>query len=126
MAIPKPNKDSTIPNNYRPISLLSSLSKIAEKVIAVRLLKEVIDKNILQSEQFGFREKTSTAHAILFIKNDIMNGFKNGKSTSMVLLDIEKAFDTVWHNGLVLKLIKIGISPYLIKIINSYLKKRKF
>ena len=126
LAIPKPNKDSKIPNNYRPISLLSNLSKIAEKVIAVRLLKELIDKNILQSEQFGFREKTSTAHALLFIRNDIMNGFKNGKSTSMVLLDIEKAFDTVWHKGLVFNLIKIGISPYLIKIINSYLRNRKF
>ena len=81
--------------SYRPISLLSVLNKIAECLIAFRLRKDLVEKKIIQNEQFGFQQKCSTAHALQYIKNDIVNGFKTGLSTEMVLLDIKKAFDTV-------------------------------
>lgn len=115
-----------LPENYRPISLLPTLSKILEKIIAIRLVNELKLKQIIQPEQFGFQANHSTSHAIQVIKNDIINGFKNRSTTGMVFLDIQKAFDCVWHNGLIYKMIKIGISPYLIKLIASYLKNRKF
>ena len=126
IAFVKPGKLPTLPENYRPISLLPTLSKILEKIIAIRLVNELKLKQIIQPEQFGFQANHSTSHAIQVIKNDIINGFKNRSPTGMVLLDIQKAFDCVWHNGLIYKMIKIGISPYLIKLIYSYLKNRKF
>ena len=83
-------------------------------------------KNVVQSEQFGFLANHSTSHAIQIIKNDVTNGIKKKQSTSMVLLDIQKAFDCVWHTGLIYKMIKLGFSPNLIKVIHSYLKSREF
>lgn len=122
----KPGKDSTLPVSYRPISLLSLLSKIAEKLIANRIKAELIHKQTIPPEQFGFQSNCSTAHAIMHIKKDILKAINNKSYTTMVMLDIQKAFDTVWHDGLIYKMIKIGISPYLIKLVHSYIKKRSF
>lgn len=82
----------------------------------------MLKKGIIQQEQFGFQQKCSTAHALQNIKNDVMNGFINGQSTAMVLLDMEKAFDTVCHESLIYKMIKVKISPYLIKLVQPYLE----
>lgn len=125
LPFPKPGKPSNKPENLRPISLLSHISKILEKIILLRLQFEVNEKEILQDEQFGFRSKHSTNHALINIITEITNGLNRKESTSMVLLDVEKAFDTVWIDGLVFKLIKHKISPYLIKIIQNYLSNRK-
>ena len=126
LPIPKAGKDPHNPKSYRPISLLSSISKIVEKLIATRLRSELIARNVIQKEQFGFQPKCSTAHALQHIKNDIQSGLKQKKDTAMVMLDMEKAFDTVCHYSLLYKMIKLNISPYLIKLIQSYLKERSF
>ena len=119
--IPKPGKDHSRPINYRPISLLSSLSKIFEQIIINRL-----NLDDIRDEQFGFRKNHSTVHQISRIAEHVTANFNMKKNTGMVLLDVEKAFDTVWHDGLIYKLIARNTEPYLIKIIKSYLKERKF
>ncbi|GJQ88604.1 hypothetical protein Trydic_g6838, partial [Trypoxylus dichotomus] len=82
-------KDST--DGYRPISLLPGLSKVLKKVIQRRFLEVVSEKEILPGFQFGFRQEHSTTHQLL-------------RMPTAVMLDIEKAFDKVWHEGIVYKL----------------------
>lgn len=120
----KPGKINTDPNSYRPISLLTTLSKLVEKIILKRFVDYENKNNILIDEQFGFRTKHSTTQQVTRITNDISINFNLNKVTVMLLLDIEKAFDRVWIDGLLFKLIKYNFPSTLIKLINSYLKNR--
>lgn len=126
LAFPKPNKDKLFPQNYRPISLLPTLSKIFEIIILNRIKKFEGNNNIMREEQFGFRDKRSTIHQLSRITNYITTNFNLNKSTAMILLDIEKAFDTVWHRGLIYKLKLIGMPIHIIKLLQSYQIKRTF
>lgn len=120
----KPGKNDKFPQNYRPISLLPTLSKILEKIILSRLQEEEENKEILIQEQFGFRKYKSTVLQLAKLVDKITKNFNINKTTSVLTLDIEKAFDTVWINGLIYKLINYKFSNYIIKIIISYLKNR--
>ncbi|GBM25257.1 RNA-directed DNA polymerase from mobile element jockey, partial [Araneus ventricosus] len=122
----KPGKDPTDPMSYRPISLLPSISKIAEHILLSRLNDYLEENNILIPEQFGFRKKLSTTHQLLRVTEYIQEGLNNKQKTGAVFLDIQKAFDRVWQDGLIHKLIKYNIPPYLIKIFHSYLTNRNF
>jgi hypothetical protein len=126
IGIPKPGKDKSCTSNYRPISLLSVVGKILEKLIKNRLNMHVESKNIIPDIQFGFRAKHSTSHQIFRLIKYIKNKFKLKKSTGMMLFDIEKAFDSVWHDGLFHKLLLFDFPPYLIKIVKSFLENRSF
>ncbi|GFV19493.1 probable RNA-directed DNA polymerase from transposon X-element [Trichonephila clavipes] len=103
----KPGKDPTLPDSFRPISLLPVLSKITEKIIQKRLCLHLNDNDILIPQQHGFRAGLSTSHQLLRVVEYIKSGFQDRKSTGVVFLDIQKAFDRVWHVGLLYKLIKI-------------------
>ena len=122
----KKGKNPKLPNSYRPISMLSILDKLFEKVIKHRLLSHAGLHNIINKEQFGFRKEHSTVHQIKRVMNFIENNKLNRKSTGVVFLDIEKGFDTVWHDGLVFKLNKFGFPLYLQKIIKHYFFDRSF
>lgn len=124
--LPKPGKPPNKTANLRPISLLTRLSKIVEKCIAKRINSHISLNHIFPNEQFGFRTSHSTTHALLRIIDDIILGFNEKKHTSMVLLDIEKAFDTVWHEGLIYKMIELDFPLYITKIIKDYLTDRSF
>jgi methyl coenzyme M reductase subunit D len=126
IAIRKPGKDLNLPSSYRPISLLSSLSKILERVILERIMKHVDSNKILPSSQYGFVSKKSTTHQLFRIVEFIKNQFKLQKSTGMVLIDVEKAFDRVWHQGLIFKLIKFKFPRNYVKIVSAFLKNRSF
>lgn len=122
----KPGKDPTNPKSYRPISLLSAASKLFEKLILTRVLDHVNNNNIFLQEQFGFRKGHSTSHQLYRVVSIINRNKSVAKSTVMGLLDVEKAFDNVWHNGLIFKLYRYNFPNYLIKIIQHYLKDRQF
>lgn len=122
--IPKPDKKLSDPSSFRPISLLPCLGKIFEHCILSRLNLIVSRKELLINEQYGFRKGHSTAHQLLRLKNQISQGFKNKLATGLVLLDVEKAFDAVWHEGLIYKLHTLGIPLSLLKILFSFLNER--
>jgi hypothetical protein len=126
VAIAKPGKDPADPKNYRPISLLCTISKIFERVILIRILRHIDQDNVLPDFQFGFRPHHSTCHQIVRITNHVKNEFRNKVSTGMLLLDIEKAFDTVWHDGLIYKMCAKNFPLFLVKLTQSFLTDRTF
>lgn len=124
--LPKPGKDKAFPQSYRPVSLLPILGKIMEKVIKKRIVKHIKQNNLQIEEQFGFRAKRSTTKQIVRLTDYISNNFNTNKHTGVILIDLEKAFDTVWHQGLIHKMIAQGFPEHIIKIIGHYLKNRTF
>ncbi|GFW56433.1 RNA-directed DNA polymerase from mobile element jockey [Trichonephila clavipes] len=122
----KPGKPRGAADSYRPISLLPVLSKLAERLILSRLNDYLNTNKILISQQHGFRPQLSTSHQLLRVVEYAKSGFKEKKYTGAVFLDIQKAFDRVWHTGLLYKLIKINAPPQLILIIKSFLNNRSF
>jgi len=124
--IPKPNKPPTDPNSYRPISLLSIVGKLLERIIASQLTAYVNQQHLLPHEQFGFRKKHSTVSQLARISHYISNDYNLHKHTGMVSLDIEKAYDTVWIYGLLYKLISLKLPTYLIFILRAFLEGRSF
>lgn len=92
IALPKPGKDLSVPSNYRPISLLPTLSKITEGVI-LKLVNSHLEENIIVPQQHGFREGTSTAHQLLRLIEEIKT--KVGRrycTVAAIFFDIEKSF----------------------------------
>lgn len=124
--IPKPGKDHSLTSSYRPISLLSCLGKVFEHLIKNRMQNFIEENNILINQQFGFRAQHSTVHQVHRITNYIKSHRAEGESTGMILLDLERAFDTVWTNSLLLKLLNYKLPIELLKILKSYFSNRKF
>lgn len=122
--VPKPNKPSSCPKSYRLISLLSTLSKVFERLILDRLKIPLNDE--IPDFQFGFKLSHSTCHQVQRVVNCVREGFSNGFSTGMVLLDLKAAFDSVWHDGLIYKLSNTNCPLYLIRLIQSFLSDRSF
>lgn len=124
--IPKAGKDRGDAKNYRPISLLSAVGKTFEKLILSRINDFDDDNSITNKEQFGFRSEHSTTHQLLRVTKHISSNKAAKKSTGLVLLDIEKAFDSVWHDGLIFKLNKYGFPLYLCKLVQAFCANREF
>lgn len=122
--IHKPGKKPELAASYRPISLLPLFGKLYEKILLTRLHNE--GTILCQQEQFGFRKGHSSCHQLARVIQDVSRQYTRKIPTIMVFLDIEKAFDRVWHDGLVHKLLIAGVNPKLIKIIKSYLSNRTF
>ncbi|GBN44864.1 putative RNA-directed DNA polymerase from transposon X-element [Araneus ventricosus] len=122
----KPGKDPTQPENYRAISLLSTFSKLTKNFILDKLNDHLAENKILCPEQFGFRKSLTTAHQLLRVFEYITSGSEKGECTGAVFLDVRKAFDRVWIQGLIHKLIKYKIPPHLQQLLKSYLEERKF
>lgn len=121
----KKKKESESLDEFRPISLISNLGKILENVLKQKLEAEfIIDP--LSCYQFGFRQSHSTAHALLKFHNDVTENLRNKKCTVAISLDIQRAFDTASHKGILYKLVGLGIDPYLLKLFQSYFFERRF
>uniref|UniRef100_A0A2A4JYZ1 Reverse transcriptase domain-containing protein n=1 Tax=Heliothis virescens TaxID=7102 RepID=A0A2A4JYZ1_HELVI len=110
--------------NYRPISLLPTISKILEKIINKRLMKYLEKQSILSVRQFGFRPKLSTADAVHLLTNYIAQELDKGNHTIGIFLDLAKAFDTISIPILLRKLEAIGVRGDQLKLFKSYLEDR--
>ena len=114
------------PKNYRPISLLPLLSKIFEKVIYSQTTSFLEDNNILFTHQSGFRPKHSTESCLNHLCDRIIEGCDSGCHTGLILIDLQKAFDTINHEILLGKLRLMKFSECAIKWFESYLANRTF
>ena len=108
IAIYKEMGDNLMAKNYRPISLLPNINKIFEKIMHKRVYEFVEDKNILYELQFGFRMFHSTQHALIDITEDIRSAIDGNMFALGVFIDLQKAFDTVDHEILLLATIIIS------------------
>jgi hypothetical protein len=112
-------------SNYRPISLLTALSKVLEKLMTVRLVGFLEAFNILSENQYGFRRGKSTEGAILRLTHFVSHNLDDGDKCVGVFMDLAKAFDTVPHDGLLRKLHRVGVRGKLNEWFESYISERK-
>jgi exonuclease III len=111
--------------NYRPICVLSTLSKIFEKSIYLRLIKYLDKFSIISNNQYGFQKGTSTVDAILQLTEYIYNALNLKKHVLSIFIDLQKAFDTVNHKILLQKLSCYGIRGLPLTLFTSYMCDRK-
>ena len=116
----------TDPKNYRPISLLPIISKIIEKVVHEQTQTFLQRSNLIFRYQSGFRKNFSTDWCLSYLNNKILNGFDSGLFTGMILIDLQKAFDTIDHDILIKKMAFVGFSDETISWFMSYLSGRHF
>ena len=115
----------SLASNYRPISVLSCINKIFEKIISKRIYNFLEKYNLLYEFQYGFRQGHSTSHALVEITDKIKFAMDNNEMTCGIFLDLSKAFDTVNHEILLYKLDHYGIRGPTLKLLKSYLSNRK-
>ena len=111
--------------NYRPVSTLPLFGKIFEKIIYARLYSYLISKNIIYDKQFGFRKGHSTSHAINYSVNNILECIEGKKHVLGIFIDLSKAFDTLDHEKLMIKLENYGIRGNCYQLIKNYISSRK-
>jgi len=122
--LPKPGKDPKHPTNHRPISLLNTMGKVLEKLLLSRLKIYIMPK--IRPEQYGFRSEHSTTIQLINVIDLVSNDLNIKRKTAATFLDIQKAFDKVWHEGLIFKLLTMDISHQLINLLRSFLLNRSF
>jgi hypothetical protein len=101
--IHKKNERSMV-SNYRPISLLSTLAKVQERIVYIKLYDFLTANNLLTAKNSGFKERDSAICQLINIVDKIYKAIEDDKDVCMVFLDVSKAFDRVWHKGLLHKL----------------------
>ena len=111
--------------NYRPVSLLPICGKIFERLIYNSLFKFFIANELIFCKQSGFKPDDSSINQLLSITHEIYKFFDDEYEVRVVFLDMSKAFDKVWHNGLIYKLKQNGVSGDLLRWITDFLDDRK-
>ena len=117
--IPKPGKDQTDTNNYRPIAFTSCLCKIMERMINHRLTWFLQDNDIITKYQCGFQKGKSTTDHLVRLETYIRQGFVINQHTVGIFFDLEKAYDTTWKGGIMKDLHEMGLKssyPYSLTI----------
>ena len=120
--IPKPQKNHTKSEGYRPISLSSCLGKLFECCLKVRVLKKLPDDNIFQT---AYKNGRSADEHLLRLSEEVFTCFNRRECVLAVFLDVKGAFDRVWIRGLIFKLIKLGLPLRLLKLTTGFLNCRK-
>ena len=111
--------------NYHPVSLLFVVSKVFEKLVNNRIVDHLEKYGLFSYFQYSFRSSRSTAGLLTVVSDRIAKAFNRSGATRAVALDISKAFDRVWHAGLLHKLKSYGISGQIFGLISSFLSNRR-
>ena len=123
--IPKPGKDHKQAKNHRPISLLSCLSKLLERIIAKRLSSHMEKRGLFATSQSGFRAGRMTNEHLLHITEQTFTAFKKKQTSASIFLDAEMAFDKCWHNGIRYKLKNsLNLPDRYVRLLSSFLTDR--
>ncbi len=122
--IPKPGKAPEQVTGYRPITLLPCMGKLMERMVLRRLQHTLESQNVFSSLHLGFRKGKSTIDALHLMKNAITLAQLSHEYCLIVYLDIEGAFDSVWHDGLLFKLHSIGVGDQMLAWLYSYFQNR--
>lgn len=124
IAILKPGRPGDDPKNSRPISLLTVIYKLFERILLNRIQTQI--KMALPKEQVGFRQRRICCEQALSLVTNIENGFQKCLKSSAVFLNLTSTYNAVWKQGLLLKLTKILKCKTMIQLINNMLSDRKF
>ena len=125
--IPKPGRDSSNPNNYRPIALTSCLCKTMERMVNARLVWQLESNEVFfVPTQCGFRKHHSTVDHLVRYETFIRNAFVRNEHVVSILFDLEKAYDTTWKYGILRDLKDIGFRGRLPDFILNFLSDRLF
>ena len=119
------SKDPLESTNYRPISLLLTISKLLEKIVYTRTYEFLEQTNQIYPSQYGFRSSHSCEHAISELVSEILKSREEGLYTLSLFIDLSKAFDTIEHTVLIKKLSKYGIRGPILDWFESYLQRRQ-
>ena len=125
LAVPKPGGDPSLPKGYRPISLLSCISKVLERIVTDRLTFSLETRFQLSDQQFGFRRTRSTEWALWNFVHAASLTLKARRKTVLLFLDIQSAYDRVWHAGLLKKLGDADVPLGLVGWIGAFLRDRQ-
>ena len=120
----KPDKPIILTTSYRPISLISSIMKLFERVIEQRLRSHLEHAGFINKHQSGFRKAKSTDDHLFRLSQSIMESFNRGEHVVAAFLDVEKAFDNVWHNGLRYKIFQLGLPTKMTRWLSDFLVGR--
>ena len=121
----KKGKDPKKANSYRPVSLTSCVVKTMERIVNERLKWYLETENLLAPEQAGFRQFRSTEDQATYLSQEIEDAFQEQKLVLVSWIDLQKAFDKVWMEGLLVKLLRNGIASNMFNWIKSYLYNRR-
>lgn len=120
----KPGKQPTRPDSYRPISLLEVPGKLMERIVNSRLRDHLESEDLHNSAQFGFRRGKGTTHAIAVATETIAIHMTHRSRCNLVLRDVSKAFDKVWHIGLKCKILHLGLPAHVERLLCHFLDDR--
>ena len=124
--IPKPGKDQTKPDNYRPISLTSCMCKLLEKIINARLNWVFKEKKIITPTQCGSQPGKSTVDSLAQLEDYIRKNYLRKQATIAVMFDLVKAYDTIWRRTILENMKKQQLTGNLPGFIQEFLKERTF
>ena len=117
--------DRSTAKNYCPVSLLSVVSQVFEKLVNNRIVDHLEKCGLFSDFQYGFRSSRSTADLLTVVSDRIARAFNMSGTNRPVALDISKVFDRVWHAGLLHKLKSYGITGQIFGLISSFLSNRR-
>ena len=122
--IRKPGKDPSSPMNYRPIALTSHMGKIMERMVTDRLTFYIESRGLLSPSQSGFRRGRGTMDPVMCLETEIKKAHVNKESIMAVYFDVEKAYDMVWKEGVMIKLNMMGVAGRVYNWVKEFLFDR--
>ena len=120
----KQRGDASAPTNYRPVSFLPAVAKVLDAIQSKRFSSFLMKNKLLTDHQFGFLPGRSTTQQLVYVVDKWLQTQDKGSASVGVFLDFQKAFDKVWHKGLLFKLACCGVSPDALSWFESYLFDR--